>query len=108
MRGAGRPGANGRGYVLRRLIRRTLTTLWRQDSFRTLADLPGDLFGDTLEQFGQPPAARRVRETCSPRSAASARSWNAAGRCCPGRGSPARSAGTTTATCTTPTACRVY
>lgn len=41
-----------RGYVLRRLIRRTLTTLWRHDPETTLNDLPLEPVSSTLEQFG--------------------------------------------------------
>ncbi|HEY5987907.1 MAG TPA: alanine--tRNA ligase-related protein, partial [Streptosporangiaceae bacterium] len=47
------PASNGRGYVLRRLIRRTLSTLWRDDHSRTLNDLPTALLEHTLRQFGQ-------------------------------------------------------
>lgn len=48
------PASGGRGYVLRRLLRRVLTVLWRDgrpDS--TLGDLPIELFTHTLAHFGR-------------------------------------------------------
>ena len=47
------PSSTGRGYVLRRLVRRTLTALWRDDPSRTLSDLPPELVQETLGHFGQ-------------------------------------------------------
>jgi alanyl-tRNA synthetase len=45
------PSGNGRGYVLRRLLRRVLTILWPEHG--VLDDLPLDLYEHTLEHFGQ-------------------------------------------------------
>ncbi len=47
-----RPAGTGRGYVLRRLLRRALTALWRADGQASLAELPRSLVRDTGERFG--------------------------------------------------------
>lgn len=57
-----RPSSTGRGYVLRRLTRRVLTTLWRDDPSRTLSDLPLELVRHTLDHFRQRGEPGPVRE----------------------------------------------
>jgi alanyl-tRNA synthetase len=57
-----RPSGTGRGYVLRRLVRRVLTTLWRTDSARSLGDLPVPLIEHTLSRFGQETSSRLVAD----------------------------------------------
>lgn len=57
------PDTTGRGYVVRRLLRRALTELWRADpgSPLTLGDLPPQVVTETADQFRQPGEPAEVR-----------------------------------------------
>lgn len=47
-----RPGNSGRGYVLRRLIRRSLRLIRQHDPVGSLRQMPSELIDDTLSWFG--------------------------------------------------------
>ncbi|MGW0411599.1 alanine--tRNA ligase-related protein [Streptomyces collinus] len=56
-----RPANTGRGYVFRRLLRRVLTVLWRDDPSRALGDVPDELVSHTLDHFRQEVDSSDVR-----------------------------------------------
>ncbi|MFC0627921.1 alanine--tRNA ligase-related protein [Kribbella deserti] len=57
-----RPSNTGQGYVLRRLIRRCLTTLYRLDPSYGLEELPVEVIEHTTGHFGQPDDPGSIRE----------------------------------------------
>lgn len=57
-----RPSNTGRGYVLRRLIRRVLTGLWRTEPGRSLGELPTEPIEHTIDHFRQQTGVNEVRD----------------------------------------------
>lgn len=101
-----RPSATGQGYVLRRLVRRVLTTLWRDEPSRTLGDLPDELLLHTLDHFRQDVDPGEVRQVLLDEERRFGRLMERGRQLLARPASKARWATRTSTTCTTRTACR--
>ncbi len=85
-----RPANTGRGYVLRRLMRRVLTVLWRDDPSRRLGTCRTSWSRTPWTTSGRTWNQAMCVVNCSRRNAGSAGSWSVGAEYWPGPGSKAR------------------